>query len=289
MTAHPRFLAGLIGAGIQPSRSPSLHMDEAREHGLECTYELLDLDRLEIGETALPRLLDDAEQRGFAGVNITHPCKQAVIPLLTSLSADVTALGAVNTVIFEDGARIGHNTDWLGFSESLARGLPDADLHHVLVVGAGGAGAAIAYALLRRGAKRVVIFDIDSERAADLAEKMQNIFPRAYVRSAPKVDVVRQCTGLVNCSPVGMERYPGAPVPIELLRKDQWVADIVYFPIETVLLKAARARGCATLDGGGMVVFQAAEAFRLFTGLQPDHDRMLRRFRGYTGKGAAVV
>jgi shikimate dehydrogenase len=289
MTVHPRFLAGLIGAGIQPSKSPALHTDEAREHGLECTYELLDVDRFKEGEAALPRLLDEAEQRGFAGVNITHPCKQAVIPLLTSLSADATALGAVNTVIFQDGARIGYNTDWLGFSESLTRGLPNADLHHVLIAGAGGAGAAIAYALLRGSAERVAIFDTESERADGLAEKMQTIFPRACVRSTPTVDIVGECTGLVNCSPVGMERYPGAPVPVEFLQKDQWVADIVYFPIETVLLKAARARGCATLDGGGMVVFQAAEAFRLFTGLQPDHDRMLRRFRGYTGKGAAVV
>ena len=288
MSKAPRLLAGLIGAGIQPSRSPALHTDEAREHGLACTYELLDLDKERDGEAALPRLLDEAERRGFAGVNITHPCKQAVIPLLTSMSADATALGAVNTIIFDHGVRAGHNTDWFGFSKSLSRGLPAADFHQVLVLGAGGGGAAVAYALLELGAERLVIFDTDHARADDLAEKMQAIFPRAYVRSAPRVEIARQCSGLINCTPVGMDRYPGSPVPLEFLRKDQWVADIVYFPIETALLKAARELGCATLDGGGMVVFQAAEAFRLFTGLEPDYDRMLRRFRGYTAKGAAV-
>lgn len=288
MTAPERILAGLIGAGIQLSQSPALHMDEAREHGLNCVYELLDLDRIAGGEQELPRLLDGIEARGFAGVNVTHPCKQTVMPLLTSLSADAAALGAVNTVIFSSNARVGYNTDWLGFSESLTRGLPRADLRHVLVIGAGGAGAAVTYALLRCGAKHVTIFDIDPERVDALVQRMQVLFPDSQVSPAYGFDAAGKCTGVVNCSPMGMQQYPGTPLPLDLLRKEQWVADIVYFPIETALLKAARARGCETLDGGGMVVFQAAEAFRLFTGRRPNYDRMLRRFREYISKATAV-
>ena len=165
----PAILEGLIGAGIQLSRSPGMHEAEAVAQGMRLTYRLIDLEVLREGAEALPRLLSMAQAAGFAGLNITYPCKQAVIPLLDELSPDALALGAVNTVVFADGKRIGHNTDWWGFAESFRRGLPDASLAHVVQLGAGGAGSAVAHALLTLGAKRLAIVDTDRPKAEALA------------------------------------------------------------------------------------------------------------------------
>lgn len=274
-----RLNTGLIGSGIQASRSPAMHMDEARAQGLDLTYTLFDLDRIEGGVEALPRLLAEVRDRGFLGVNITHPVKQAVLPLLDSRSDDVAALGACNTVVIRDGHYAGHNTDWTGFAENMRRGLPGAALNHVMQIGAGGAGSAITYALLKLGADRVSIIDLDAERAEGLADRFNAAFGAGRVvvtQSLP--DVLPGADGVVNCSPIGMAKYPGSPVPLALLRPDLWVADVVYVPLETQLLREAARAGCRTLDGGGMAVFQAAEAFRLFTGKTPDRARMLAGF-----------
>lgn len=270
---------GLIGAGIQSSGSPAMHTEEARAQGIALTYELLDLDLIEGGASALPRLMREARTI-YAGLNITHPCKQAVIPLLDALSPEAKAIGAVNTVVFRNGQAIGHNTDWSGFSESMKRGLPDARLEHVLLLGAGGAGAAVGYALLALGAPNLYIHDTDEARANALAARLQSLFPKAQLHAIRALDAIAtRLDGLVNCTPVGMAKYPGAPLDVAQLRPDQWVADIVYFPLDTELLRRTRALGCATLDGGGMAVFQAAAAFNLFTDRLPDHTRMLARFR----------
>jgi shikimate dehydrogenase len=273
-------LTGLIGASIQASGSPAIHMEEARASGLDYSYKLFDLETIEGGVLALPRLLDQVEREGYAGVNITYPCKQAVVPLLHALSPDAEALGAVNTVVFHKGRRTGHNTDCIGFHEGLTRGLPDATLDCVAVIGAGGGGAAVSYALLEKGARRVIVHDTDMARADTLAARMSKHFPLMQVVStADLAAAARVCDGVVNCTPVGMTKYPGTPIASELIEARHWVGDIVYFPLETELLRLARARGCSTLDGGGMAVFQAAEAFRLFCGHTPDHARMLERFR----------
>src|ERR1700690_3078220 len=172
-----RFLVGLIGSGIGASRSPALHEREGSELGLHVHYQLIDLDRL--SSKTLPEILDAAEMTGFAGVNVTHPCKQTVIPNLDELSADAQAIGAVNTVVLTEGRRIGHNTDWYGFSESFRRGLPGASLESVLLMGAGGAGSAVAHAALQLGVKRLTIFDELPERAESLVAKFAN--PRVCV------------------------------------------------------------------------------------------------------------
>jgi shikimate dehydrogenase len=269
--------AGLIGAGIQGSRSPHIHVEEGRAQGLDYAYDLLDLDRADGRIDALGPLIDEAERSGYAGLNVTHPCKQLVIPLLTELSPEAQTLGAVNTIVFRNGARIGHNTDWFGFSESLRRGLPDAAVGRVMVIGGGGGGAAVAYALLKAGATWVGVFDIDQTHAFGLVERLRRRFARGSIEVVERLAEGVLCSdGVVNCTPIGMDKYPGLPLQLKLLQERQWVADIVYVPIDTDLLKGARARGCAVLDGGGMAVFQAGEAFRLFTGRTPDYERMLR-------------
>jgi shikimate dehydrogenase len=280
-------LAGLVGRGIQGSRSPSLHMQEAAAQGVTLKYVLFDLDAHPWQSATLAQAIDGAESGGFAGVNVTYPFKQAVIGLLHELSPDAERLGAVNTVVFKAGRRIGHNTDWAGFAESFRRGLPGAPRRQVVQVGAGGAGAAVAYALLEEGVERLVLIDTDRPRAEAVAASLQALFgPERAVAGRDLAAAVAGACGIVNATPVGMTKHPGAPVPAALLRPDLWVADVVYVPLETELLAAARAVGCRTLDGGGMTVFQAADAFRLFTGLEPDPERMRAAFLRSVAAGA---
>jgi shikimate dehydrogenase len=286
---QPTVLLGLIGAGIQASLTPALHEAEGHAQGLRTIYKLIDLDTLGLTADALPDLLMAAERMGFAGLNVTHPCKQAVVPLLHEISPDARALGAVNTVLLQGGKRIGHNTDLWGFAESFRRGLPDVALRHVVQLGAGGAGAAVAQAALTLGVQRLTIFDVDGERANALAARLGSQFGNARVAAGTDIAVaVAAADGMINATPVGMANHPGLPLPAELLRPALWVSEIVYFPLETALLRAARAIGCRTLDGGGMAVFQAVEAFRRFTGIEPDAERMRRCFAAMTGAVAAA-
>ncbi|QBX43520.1 shikimate dehydrogenase [Pseudomonas fluorescens] len=284
MTRKPVILAGLIGAGIQASRTPALHEHEGDAQGLRYLYRLIDLDQLQLDSNALPDLLLAAERMHYTGLNITFPCKQAIIPLLDELSPEARGIGAVNTVVLKDGKRIGHNTDCLGFAEGFRRGLKDAARERVVQMGAGGAGAAVAHALLSEGVQQLSIFDVDRERAESLANNLNQHFGvgRAVAgRDLP--GTLNQADGLVNTTPMGMAKLPGMPVPVELLRKELWVAEIVYFPLETELLRNARALGCRTLDGGNMAVFQAVKAFELFSGVVPDAQRMLAHFQSMNG------
>lgn len=268
------YLTGLIGSGIGPSFSPALHEREADRHGVRLLYRSLDLDVLGVGPEEVGELVDAARRLGFDGLNITHPCKQLVVEHLDELSPEASELGAVNTVVFRDGRTTGHNTDVTGFAQSFARGLPDVPTGHVVQLGAGGAGAAVAHALLNLGVDRLTLCDTDPDRAASLAGSLTARFGPGRADTGVAADVA-EADGLVHATPTGMAAHPGLPLPADLLRPRLWVAEVVYRPLETELLREARARGCRTLEGGGMAVFQAADAFRLFTGLEPHAERML--------------
>ena len=277
--ATPYHRLGLIGSGIQASKSPVLHETEAAAQGIRCTYELIDLDQRGVGVDHLPSLLADAERQGFRGLNVTYPCKQAVIPLLDELGADAEAVGAVNTILFQDGRRKGYNTDAWGFAESFRREMQGASVATVTQIGAGGAGAATAFALLGLGAREVRIIDLDEGRASALAASLGLRFPdRKVLPMRSFAAALADAEGVVNATPVGMNKHPGSALPENELRPNLWVADIVYFPLETALLRAARAAGCRTLGGGGMAVYQAVQAFEIFTGRAADADRMRRHF-----------
>ncbi|MCT9082559.1 shikimate dehydrogenase [Streptomyces fulvoviolaceus] len=276
--AKDSYLVGLIGSGIGPSLSPALHEREADRQGLRYLYRLIDIDTLGVPPEAVGDLVRAARDLGFDGLNITHPCKQLVIEHLDALSPQAEALGAVNTVVFEDGRTVGHNTDVTGFAASFARGLPDAPLERVVQLGAGGAGAAVAHATLTLGAERVTVVDALADRAADLAASLNGHFGEGRAAAAtPDLlsDLLAKADGVVHATPTGMAAHPGLPFSADLLHPGLWVAEVVYRPLETELLRTARAIGCATLDGGGMAVFQAVDAFRLFTGREPDSVRML--------------
>jgi shikimate dehydrogenase len=280
MAPPDKLLVGLIGAGIQRSLTPALHEAEAQAQGLRLHYQLIDLDSTGQGVETLPALLAAVRTIGFAGLNITYPCKQAVIPLLDALSDEAAAMGAVNTVVHRNGKLVGHNTDGSGWRWGFERALPDADLSRVVLLGAGGAGSAIAHAALRMGVQQLVLVDSDTARASALADRLNTLYPGRRASSTPDAAAaLAGASGLVHATPTGMDKLPGMPLPAALLRPALWVSEIVYFPLETELLRAARALGCRISDGGGMAVGQAVGAFTHFTGLQPDAARMDAHFR----------
>ena len=183
-------------------------------------------------------------------------------------------------MVFKDGKRIGHNTDCLGFAEGFRRNLHDVPRQRVVQMGAGGAGAAVAHALLAEGVEQLSIFDVDGARALELVDNLAQRFGAGRAQVGTHLEnAMAQADGLVNTTPMGMAKLPGTPVPAELLRAELWVAEIVYFPLETELLRNARALGCRTLDGGNMAVFQAVKAFELFSGQVADAGRMLTHFQ----------
>jgi shikimate dehydrogenase len=272
-------VAGLIGRGIQASLTPRMHRAEGTRLGLRYDYHLIDFDELQLADHLLPEVVAAAQRLGFAGLNVTHPFKETVTACLHELSSEAAAIGAVNTIVMRDGGSIGHNTDCWGFAESFRRGMDAARLEKVVLIGAGGDGAAVARALFDLRVGRLEIFDLDRSKAARLAGSLADAVGEGRARIAEDLQgALSEADGLVNATPVGMAKYPGMPVPAAWLRRDLWVADIVYFPRETELLRAARTAGCRTLAGTGMAVFQAVKAFELITGKAPDAKAMARHF-----------
>jgi shikimate dehydrogenase len=275
-----RALVGLIGANIQKSLSPILHEDAFAAAGIRGHYHLMDLDRLP--GRKLADLLGAARAAGFTGVNVTFPCKEAVVPLLDEVSAEAREIGSVNTVTIDAGGRTaGDNTDRIGFRRGLEEELGRDAVRGgtVVLVGAGGAGRAVAFALFDLGAARVAVYDTDARRGAALAADLIVRFGAGRCAALESLEpALAGAAGIVNATPIGMLGFPGMPVPAASLRAAHWVADIVYTPLETALVTAARASGARVVTGGGMCVHQAAEAFRLFTGIAPDVTRMKRVF-----------
>jgi len=275
---------GLIGRGIARSRTPAMHMAEAAAQSLNAIYRIHDMDDPANAGLSLGAMLDRLEGQGYAGVNITYPFKIEVTGHLDALSANAGAVGAVNTVIFRDGRRTGHNTDLWGFAESFRRSMAGARRDHALLLGAGGAGGALAHALVDScDVARLSIHDADPARAAALAAQVAARWNRPVrpVEDLDRLVAGDRPDGLVNATPMGMAKLPGSAFPARLLHPAMWVADIVYVPLETEFLRAARAAGCRTMSGAGMAVFQAVRAFELFTGRPADPARMRATFDGF--------
>ena len=270
---------GLVGRGIAASLSPLMHEQEGARQGLDYRYHLIDFDRLGLDDAHLPDVLAEARDLGFAGLNVTYRFKQAVLPLLDDLAPDAAAIGAVNTVVLGDRT-VGHNTDCWGFAESFRRGLPHVARGRVLQLGSGGAGAAVSQALLQCGVEQLDIYDTDMARAEMLARRLRRLLGVDVQPVTDVVEAAKRADGIVNATPVGMNKHPGLPIDPALLESRHWVTDVVYFPLETELIHRARALGCLVLPGGGMAVYQAVRAFELFTGRKADAEAMSETFRG---------
>lgn len=271
---------GLIGDHIATSLSPMIHSAEAAAQGLEdFDYELLDLSGQPDADQHINTLLTEYSAHGFTGFNVTHPYKQRVIKHLDDLTDAARTLGAVNNIIRTDAGWVGDNTDHSGFLGGLRARLPeDAPRRSAVLFGAGGAGAAVASALLNFGVQTLYVIDpqdaqlvqLETQLGANLSAGIRLITggPEMADMWVPGADAV------INATPIGMEHIPGVPFDVSLLHRGQWVADVIYRPVETQLLAAARTLGCATVDGTAMLVEQAADTFELQTGHSPDRARM---------------
>lgn len=270
--ASKKLLTGLIGAPIAHSASPAMHERAAEALGLRGHYQLIEVAGADA--MGLSKVLEGVRRLGFAGVNVTFPYKEAVVPLLDALAPGAAAMGAVNTVVVKDGRLIGHNTDTTGFARAVAPLLARTD-NAVAVIGAGGVGKAIAFALASLKVSDIRIFDSEPARA----EKLASLLKTAGAKVVSSIEsALAGATGLVNGTPVGMLPNRNTPVPPALLRADLWVADAVYSPLITPLLAAAQEKGARIMTGRELAIYQAADAFELFTGLAPSTEVMGEAF-----------
>ncbi|WP_114286720.1 shikimate dehydrogenase [Candidatus Halocynthiibacter alkanivorans] len=269
--------AGLIGHGIAGSLTPAMHEAEGRALGLSYQYDLLDVSTERFRNIPLSRILDQAEADSYVGLNITHPFKVEVVEYLSELSEIARTIGAVNTVVFQGGRRFGFNTDYSGFLAAVQTVQPALFLGQVLLLGAGGAGTAVALALIDAGVNRIVIHDKTPGRGAALVAQLSAARPDASVAVVDRLVTMdlSQYDGVVNATPMGMNEHPGTAIDVAGLPETTWVADIVYFPLETELLVQAKKRGCQTINGTGMAIHQAVDAFSFITGKQADPTRFM--------------
>jgi len=265
-----RFLTGLLGAPIAQSAAPAMHERAAQALDLRCHYQLIEVAGA--GREELKLLLEGVRRLGFAGINVTFPYKEAVVDLLDELSPGTALIRAVNTVVVREGRLIGHNTDMTGFARAIAELVIASSRGAVAVIGAGGVGKAIAFALAGLGVTDLRIFDSEQAKASRLAAQLEGRTKASVTDSVE--DALRGVVGVVNGSPVGMLPSLGTPVPDTLLHAGLWVADAVYSPLWTPLLTAARAKGATVMTGRELAIHQAADAFELFTGFVPSIAEM---------------
>jgi shikimate dehydrogenase len=279
-------LIGLLGRGIQASRTPAMHEREGTRLGLNYTYLLIDFDALGLSDAALGAVLAAAARMGFAGLNVTHPFKQSVMAHLEHLDSEAEASGAVNTVVFHSG-RAAATTRQLGVRHELRESMTGCSLSgHA--ARRGGAGAAVAYALLDLGAADLAIIDSSPGKAQELAGRLAPRFGQRVRAASADRATIEAASGIVNTTPVGMAKYPGVAFAADWLTPRQWVAEIVYFPEETELLRHARAIGCRALPGTGMAIYQAVRAFELFTGIVADPAAMTGHFRAVDNQATTM-
>lgn len=279
-------LLGLIGDGISASRTPRMHENEGAAHSIPTIYRTIDISSPRFAEVGLDELLTAAIRLGFNGLNITHPFKQQVIGLLDDVDPVAARIGSVNTVVIDSAGRTtGYNTDVTGFAAGFRAGLDGAATEAVVQIGAGGAGRAVGFALAELGVGDLTIADTDVRRAEGLAAdivEMSAVGTRARAIGLDELEgAAASAQGIVNATPVGMTAYPGTPVDTSVFGSKTWVADVVYFPLETQLLAEARAKGCRTLDGSGMAVNQAIDAFEHFSGQRAEPQRMRETFLSF--------
>jgi shikimate dehydrogenase len=275
-----RILTGLLGAPIAHSASPAMHERAAEALGLRCHYQLIEIAGA--GREQLKVLLEGVRQLGFAGINVTFPYKEAVVDLLDELSPGAARIGAVNTVVVRDHRLIGYNTDTSGFARAVSPFVTASPNGTVALIGAGGVGKAIAFALAGLGLSELRIFDRDHAKAVQLATQLHGHAKATVTHDVE--EALRGVAGVVNGSPVGMLPSRGTPVPDALLHADMWVADAVYSPLWTPLLTAAKAKGAAVMTGRDLAINQAADAFELFTGLTPSTSEIGIAFDGVMAK-----
>jgi shikimate dehydrogenase len=267
-------LLGLIGSPIKASAAPFMHEAAAEAIGLRAQYRLIDIAGAD--QVKLRVLLQGVRLLGFSGINVTFPYKEAVVPLLDSLTDAAAAIGAINTIIVRDGKLIGYNTDATGFARAFSQVLGPPGDAPVVLIGAGGVGCAIAFAIAELGVRELRIVDTATTKAAKLADRLRGHASARVFADVP--EALQGAGGIVNATPVGMLPDRGTPVPPQLIHDKMWVTDAVYTPLWTPLLQAARARGARVMTGRELSIHQAVDAFRLFTGHEAPQEAIANAF-----------
>ena len=271
--SHDRIpLAAVIGSPIEHSRSPALHGYWLRKYGVNGHYVPMN-----ITQEDLPEVIKTLPKMGFVGANVTIPHKQTVLDLADSVSDRAAVIGAANTLIFRpDGTLMADNTDGHGFFENLKQYAPDWDpkTGPAAVFGAGGAARAIIHTLLRAGAPKLCLSNRTRSRAEDLRREFGTKIEVWDWNEAG--DMLIDATTVVNTTSLGMVGQEEFKVPLDKLRTDAVVNDLVYTPLETEFLASARAKGCTVVDGLGMLLHQAVPGFERWFGTRPEVDDDLR-------------
>ena len=267
-------IAGVMGWPVAHSRSPRLHGYWLRTHGIDGVYIPLPVrpEQFATALRALPML-------GFAGVNVTVPHKEVALAAVDRSDPAARRIGAVNTIaVAADGTLDGRNSDGFGFSENLRAGVPgwSARSGPAVILGAGGAARAVAVALLDGGVPEIRIVNRTIERAERMSEDIGGPF-RVY-GWADQAAALDDAALLVNTTTLGMSGQPLLELTLDRLPPTAVVNDIVYTPLETALLTAAKARGNRIVDGLGMLLHQARPGFAAWFGVEPEVTPELRRF-----------
>jgi len=261
--------AFLIGHPVAQSRSPMLHGYWLDRYGIEGGYELVDL-----APEALEAFFAAFREKGWVGGNVTVPHKLAVIPFLDRIDDAATAIGAVNAIWWEDGQLVGGNTDWVGFLGNVDELVPgwDDGAKKAVIIGAGGAARAAAYGLKSRGLV-VSLCNRTVSKAEDIAAHFGGMSGHG-LDALP--EQMKDADILVNATSLGMLGKPPLEVDLATLKPGAIVYDVIYVPLETDILKAAKSRGHLTVDGLGMLLHQAVEGFRHWFGRTPEVTEELR-------------
>lgn len=255
---------GLIGDNIRESRAPALHRLAGRLNGFDVTYDLLIPAELGLD---FDTLFGNCRGAGFRGLNITLPYKERVLAQVTVDDPFIRSIGSVNTVVFELQGPVGHNTDYSGFMAAYRGCFGTTPPGTVVLVGAGGVGRAISFALAMLGARGVRIVDSNLAKAGALAQALRTAF-RGLAVETPEdaASAMKRADGVVNCTPLGMSGYPGSAVPRDALAGCNWAFDAVYTPVETQLKRDCEHAGVAFLSGYELFFHQGVDAFRIFSG-----------------------
>lgn len=263
---------GLIGDNIGASRSPLLHRIAGAQHGIDVTY-----DRLVPRDLGKPfdALFDHVAQAGFRGINVTYPYKEKAAMRVRITDPLVQAMGAVNTVLFGKDQPEGFNTDYSGFLSAYRAARGDLLPGVVLLIGAGGVGRSLAFALAGLGSTELRIADLDTARAGALDEALRASFPDLSIKlGQTAADLAHGAEGILNATPVGMVGHDGTPLPREAMPVRGWAFDAVYTPVNTTFLRDAVAAGLTTISGYELFIGQGVDAWHLFAGLPLDEARL---------------
>lgn len=267
-------MLGLIGTPVEHSKSPAMYNYCFQKFGLDWVYLAFDISLEKTGDA-----MQTIRTLNLRGANVTMPCKNAVIPYLDELTPAAKAIQAVNTIVNENGRLVGHNTDGCGYTQNLRRNGIEVAGKKIVLLGGGGAASAIAIQAALEGAEEIAVFNRRDEfwpRVEKSLEAIGQAAPNCRISLCDLDDrdglkaAIDRCDVLSNATRVGMAPYEDQSNITDLawFRPDLVVTDVVYSPAETRMLREAKAAGCRTCDGLGMLLCQGAEAFRLYSGLE---------------------